>query len=433
MRSVAPPEYFRALRERTMSPVDGCAAEELELGALADAVERRSGIVIPRHRWPLLGAQIARLGGAETTQQLRSDNEAAWAKLLAALSVPETYFFRHRAHFELLERVARERLAAGLPCRVLCAGCSSGEEAWSAAAVLAAVGSPDGRPHRVIGWEMSETRLDHARTGRYATWAARRGLFGHDRFFTMGTDDFQVGPELRAMVGFRAVNLIDRSLPRESPFHVVLFRNVAIYWRRETVENFCVRLNELVDRDGFVCIGPSDPVSLPTASWERGSGDRITCYRRRPTGEATGSRSAHRNQTATRATANHASSARAAPATRPRPSLVAEIQSEAPPSNGTAETLATVQAWADQGRFSAALDLLRSDASAGSPEGKLWQGILLLNLDREQEAVGFFRQSVVLKPEEADYRRWLAVAYQAANRTADARREFRNAEQLECP
>jgi chemotaxis methyl-accepting protein methylase len=416
-----------------MTQAQGLETPELELAALADAVERRSGIVIHRHRWPVLGAQLARLGERDATRLLQAENEELWTRLLSSLSVPETYFFRHRVHFELLARIARERHAAGLPCRVLCAGCSSGEEAWSAAAVLAAVGSPDGRlPDRVVGWELSDTRVDRARAGRYALWAARRGLFGYDRFFTASGNQLEVGSELRAMVTFRTVNLVDGTLPIQPPFQVVLFRNVAIYWQRETIVRFCSRLTELVDRDGFVCIGPSDPVPLPTTDWERGSGVTITCFRRRRVGGTSSTRSASEGSTSKPALPPPTVATPAAHRPRARQQPAAEILSEARHQDDIAEALVQVRSWADQGRFAAALDLLRSGAAASSPEGKLWQGILLLNLEREQEAVGFFRQSVVLKPEDADYRRWLAVAYQAANRPADAQREFRNADELEC-
>jgi len=55
--------------------------------------------------------------------------------LLRALTIPETYFFRHPGHFDKLRDFALARAAVGGTCHVLSAGTSTGEEAWSAAAV----------------------------------------------------------------------------------------------------------------------------------------------------------------------------------------------------------------------------------------------------------------------------------------------------------
>ncbi|MBZ0115620.1 MAG: hypothetical protein K8H88_01405, partial [Sandaracinaceae bacterium] len=88
-----------------------------------------------------------------------------------------------------------------------------------------------------------------------------------------------------------------------------------------------------------------------------------------------------------------------------------------------------VRALADAGRSLEALALLDSlcDTSA---RARLWRGILMLDLDRPDDAVQVLRQCVFLEPKEVSFRRWLAHAYEAAGRATDAARESRNAEEL---
>ena len=85
---------------------------------------------------------------------------------------------------------------------------------------------------------------------------------------------------------------------------------------------------------------------------------------------------------------------------------------------------------ADAGFYQHALDALDGHEAGSTVEGKLWKGILLLATEREREAVRTFRQCVFLEPDEIEYRRWLAVAFEAAGNTTEADREYRNIEEM---
>jgi Flp pilus assembly protein TadD len=93
--------------------------------------------------------------------------------------------------------------------------------------------------------------------------------------------------------------------------------------------------------------------------------------------------------------------------------------------------MAELEAMAARGAHAEALERLRSRGAAATTIERRWEGILLLHLGREDEAVALFRQCVFLEPEDPVHRRWLAVGLAAVGRDEDAERETRNALALE--
>jgi Flp pilus assembly protein TadD len=92
--------------------------------------------------------------------------------------------------------------------------------------------------------------------------------------------------------------------------------------------------------------------------------------------------------------------------------------------------LEEVRRLADTGQYHAALDAIEDHDGGTSVSGRLWKGILRLNLGDSDAAVSLFRQCVFLRPEEPDLRRWLAVAYEAVGKIKEAEREHRNAAEM---
>src|SRR5262245_58264733 len=131
------------------------------LDAVALQVQRRAGLAPPR--WQL-GARCAELAAAEgralpeCLAGLCRGGDGL-ERLIEALRVGETRFFRHPEQMLALERrvlPARLRAAAdeGRALRVWCAGCASGEEAWSVAMLLAGLRGAGPVP-LVLGTDLS--------------------------------------------------------------------------------------------------------------------------------------------------------------------------------------------------------------------------------------------------------------------------------------
>ena len=408
-----------------------------------ELMSERCGIVVPPYRFPVLRAQLERLGGqdgaAHGLDRLDRGDEEAWSGMITVTAIPETYFFRHPGHFELISRRGFELALAGRVCRVLCAGCSTGEEVWSAAAILAALPAVSAGRHQVTGWDLSEHRLRVAARGRYRPWSCRKGFYRYEHFFERDGDEWRVAPELRPLARFSRVNLIDPKIPVDG-FDAILFRNVSIYWDQDTVDDVTTRLTERLVEDGYFLVGPSDPVSLPSAGWQQSFEDGSRVYRRRRPDEPTTHARRRPAALGQKAETRSNREGRIGPSRRAqqrdyarRPMASDETPTAAPPPQVAPadKLLARVRSLADKGAYEQALEVLAQSEALTWPENILWEGVLLLNLGREKEAIDSLRKCVFLEPDEPSYRRWLAVAYEAMGRSAEATRENRNATELE--
>lgn len=179
------------------------------------------------------------------------------------LTTNETYFFREPKHFALL----RETAAAaprGQAFRIWSAACSSGEEPYTMAMVLADV-RPD-KPWEVFGSDISLRMLQRARQGHYPMERARNIPPEYlKRFCLKGTGEqagtLLVQRALRERLRLLHVNL-NETLPGElSGFDMVFLRNVMIYFNAETKRQVVERVLGTLRRGGIFVVGHSESLN----------------------------------------------------------------------------------------------------------------------------------------------------------------------------
>lgn len=204
---------------------------------------------------PVLLGRLARVPALVARCNLvpPAPDDPDWAALLDAVTVQETRLFRHPGQFAALAAalpgLARRAHAAGRPLRLLSAGCATGEEAWSLAALA--------RPHlpaEVLGLDLCRGALRQAESGTVATGLgdpldcvppALRPLFAGGA----------VGPALRPLARFGRANLRD-GLP--GAFDVIFCRNVLIYLHDAAREDVMARLKGALHPGGLLGLGPTD-------------------------------------------------------------------------------------------------------------------------------------------------------------------------------
>lgn len=176
------------------------------------------------------------------------------------LTTNETYFFREPKHFELLRDTILPALPPTRVARIWSAACSSGEESYSIAMVMAdRLGD---RPWGIVGSDISSRVLDRARAGHYPL--ARIDDIPADylrRFCLKG-----VGPQegtllveraLRERVQIRQINL-NAPLPALGEFDVVFLRNVMIYFDMATKRQVVQRVAAQLRRGGYLLVSHSE-------------------------------------------------------------------------------------------------------------------------------------------------------------------------------
>src|SRR5271166_3778100 len=130
------------------SPSDSEPWSEKDFAAIVAFLRHQIGITLEPHRMGLLQARLrsrVQVKGFSSfcqfhEQVLRNDPSGWGAQLLIDLStVNHTSFFREPAHFTFMaEKVAASlKESPGMTIRIWSAGCSSGQEPYSMAMVLA--------------------------------------------------------------------------------------------------------------------------------------------------------------------------------------------------------------------------------------------------------------------------------------------------------
>ncbi len=179
------------------------------------------------------------------------------------LTTNETYFFRESRHFDLLRQHAA-RIGGRGEFRVWSAASSSGEEAYSAAMVLADCLGIEGN-WSILGSDISTRVLARAARGHYAMARIEHMPDDYLRRFCLRGVGKQAGTmlidkRLRERVSFRRMNL-SQPLPTLPTFDVIFLRNVMIYFNNETKREVIERLMPHLKTDGLFIVGHSESLN----------------------------------------------------------------------------------------------------------------------------------------------------------------------------
>ncbi len=414
-----------------------------ELQAAADLLRERIGQEVPEYRYEVLAGALKSIGEG-ALGKLKAGEDRAWRVLIHDMTVPETLLFRIPEHFQILRDDARARALAGQSYHVLSAGCSTGEEVWSIAAVLDDVYA-DANKWSVTGWDVDAVKLEVARAGRFRRWSARTGLAGYERYFRQKDDWYFAAEHLHDNVRFDVVNLMG-TLP-EAQFDAIFFRNVSIYWRPDVADRVKDAVAQRLRPEGLMLVGSSDPFRFPRTEWIAQFRGTSVSYRRRenPITESHARRNSVLSisaQPSLSTPKNQAEKKTARPNLSPRPAAkavedvpvtvparISDAEREAILSEAT-EALQRAQALADSGALDEALEILSAIGPGFRFEAELLSGAIFLEQGKYREAAACFQKCVFERPMEPAYRKWLSVALERQGLVEEAARERRNADVL---
>jgi len=249
------------------------------LAQLSKFIASRMGLHFPEERWGDLANGLA---SAAREQGLR-DAEGYVQWLLSApltrreietlashLTVGETYFFREKRSFDILEEQAIPeliRLHRGddRRLRIWSAGCCTGEEAYSVAMLLDRM-IPDLADWNVtiLATDINPRFLEIASAGVYGEWSFRAIPPGiRERYFTpLPGGRMQIARRIRRMVTFSFLNLAEDAYPslvnNTNAMDVVLCRNVLMYFTQEHAARVVGNLHGALVENGWLLVAPSE-------------------------------------------------------------------------------------------------------------------------------------------------------------------------------
>lgn len=254
----------------------GTPGDEPAFAALTDKIARDRGFGAANYKDTCLRRRIAvrmRARGAHDYGEygrLLDTDPAEWERLIDTLTVNVTKIFRNPEVWAAVERLVLGELWQGPAQRLQCwvAGCSSGEEAFTLAALWHRHASA-----RHEGDRIGRVRIVASDIDRASLDAAQRGAYGSEAFVEAPADVraryFSPGPphvaapELRALVRFeRRDLLLDAVLPGAT--YLITCRNVVIYFDRASQEALMQRFHDALAPGGFLVLGKVETVLGPS-------------------------------------------------------------------------------------------------------------------------------------------------------------------------
>ncbi len=220
-----------------------------------------------------IGKKLRELGLCSFSDYLKLLEADTSGELLTGmvdlLTTNHTSFFREPRHFDFLTETILPALSTRSELHLWSAACSSGEEPYSLAMTLLEQAREHTIPTvRIRATDISTRVLAHAKNAIYTTdRCSSIPAPVQQRYLLRGTGNqagaFRFKPEVRAMIDFSRLNLMD-PLPELSPCSVIFCRNIMIYFDRPTQQSLVQRLTERLEPGGYLFIGHSESLNTIT-------------------------------------------------------------------------------------------------------------------------------------------------------------------------
>jgi len=254
---------------------------EMLLERLSDLVYKKTGLYFPENRWNDLKRAI--ISYAEDLKSedpylcinsLLSSPEEKIKLLVEKLTVGETYFFRDRKTYEILEEkilpdLMKTRKDTVKYLRIWSAGCSTGEEPYSIAIVFDKItGHLREWNLKIIATDINNVSLEKARAGLYKEWSFRdTPLWVKDGYFEkIDKNTFSIKDEIKKSVTFSCLNLSEDIYPsilnNTCDIDIIFCRNVLMYFSAEVMGKVINRFYDSLSDGGWLFISPSESSCL---------------------------------------------------------------------------------------------------------------------------------------------------------------------------
>ena len=232
-------------------------------------IYKRAGIALADSKQEMVYSRLARrlrATGISSFVKYLDDLEGGrlgneWEAFTNALTTNLTSFFREAHHFPLLaEHVKKHR---GEQLNIWCSASSTGEEPYSIAMTVCEAFNTLTPPVHIIATDIDTNVLATAANGVYPIDRIDKLTAEQQRkFFLKGKGDkagmVRARPELRQLITYRQLNLLDEKWDIRGPFDVIFCRNVMIYFDKPTQRKILSRFVPLMKPDALLFAGHSE-------------------------------------------------------------------------------------------------------------------------------------------------------------------------------
>jgi chemotaxis protein methyltransferase CheR len=240
-----------------------------ELAEICAIIQTRTGIVITRNerlsmrRWINIQIRKRVIDPFDYIELIANQSDSSeFDRLMRFFINHETFFFRdfdQLAYFAevCLPEIESAKIQLGNPTiRIWSAGCSTGEEAYTLAIILSTMIGNKRLSCQVLGTDIDPQAIDYCRIGQYSEEAQRSVPAEYlPQYFIKNQAGYLVGAELRKMVVFHELNLLDiLSNNRYVGFDALFCKNVLFYFDEFTQEKILHQFYRSLNPGGFFCL-----------------------------------------------------------------------------------------------------------------------------------------------------------------------------------
>ena len=256
---------------------DDLEREDIEFELFLQALQRRHGYDFSEYAPASLKRRVRQVVAQLETGTISAltarllHEPGVLPQILEGLSVPVSDMFRDPAVFRVLREQVLPVLASYPQINIWQAGCAHGEEVYSLAILLEEAGLYE--RSQIFATDLSASALQQAREGIYPVRGAQQwsrnyqaagGLHSLADYYSARYDLLKLDRRLRRNVTFAQHNLVSDKVFSET--HLVLCRNVLIYFSNRLQDRCLGLFRDSLVRGGFLCLGLRESMDFATTA-----------------------------------------------------------------------------------------------------------------------------------------------------------------------
>jgi len=258
------------------SPKSSGTADEYQ--QFKEFLQEACGILLGDNKQYLVKSRLRKIMEEQNVESLgqlvqelkKFSSKALKETVVDAMTTNETLWFRDNHPFRILSDIIFPEFAeknSMKPARIWSAACSTGQEPYSMTMIADEFKrSKPGKLRggvQIVATDISQTVLENAKGGEYEMLAIGRGL-SKERlnayFSELDTGAWKIKPELRRLIDFKLLNLLDRYSVL-GKFDVIFCRNVLIYFSAELKLDILSRMRQVLNPGGYLVLGASESLN----------------------------------------------------------------------------------------------------------------------------------------------------------------------------
>lgn len=238
---------------------------------------------------PLLESKISKRTkelGMSIWEYIRylKQNSTEWDIVVELLTINETFFYREENQLEVFRSIILPQLRGREQIRIWSAACSTGEEPYTLAMMVAETGFIPLESVEILATDINKKVLQTAKQAWYSKHSLSfRRMPEHllARYFVERDEGYQVIDSIRSRVQFRYLNLLDQNeIEKLGVYDVIFCRNVLIYFDRNVIQKVVASFYDRLVPEGSLFLGHAESITGMNPGFETVHTEKSFYYRK---------------------------------------------------------------------------------------------------------------------------------------------------------